>query len=309
MLIAISHNSKNVNKWEAIFLIESLSGLHETVNYKKNMQLQLYNNDEYENYPPHWHTPFELIMPTESTYRAVCGDKEFNLREGDILIVCPGIVHELFAPPKGVRIIFQPGLTLVNSKEANMIISMISPAILITPEEYPQIHARVRQLMLDIRDEYFSQPLYAESCIASKFIEILVLVGRCQAEITQQHFEAKNDKQKEYMDKFLFICDYINDHFAEQLTLEEVAALAGFSKYHFTRLFKQYADTSFYKYLNQKRIAHAKNLLVNKDYSVLEVALQCGFSNLSSFLRMFKQLTGCTPTELRRMYDGNFDYV
>lgn len=64
-----------------------------------------------------------------------------------------------------------------------------------------------------------------------------------------------------------------------------------------------------YKYLNQKRIAHAKKLLVDKNYSVLEVALQCGFSNLSSFLRMFKQLTGCTPTELRRMYDGNFDYV
>lgn len=93
------------------------------------------------------------------------------------------------------------------------------------------------------------------------------------------------------------------------MTLEEVASMAGFSKYHFTRLFKQYADTSFYKYLNQKRIAHAKNLLIDKNLSVLEVALQSGFSNLSSFLRMFKQLTGCTPTELRRIYDEDFDFI
>ncbi len=290
-------------------MIENLSGMHETVNYKKNMHLQLYNNDEEENYPPHWHTPFELIMPTENTYRAVCGDKEFRLREGDILIICPGVVHELFAPPKGVRIIFQPSLSQIDIRELDVIVSMISPVLCVTPEKYPLIYGQVHRLMLEIRDEYLDPPLYAESCIISKFVEILVLLGRCQAEIAQQHFEAKNDKQKEYMDKFLFICDYINDHFAEQLSLEEVAALAGFSKYHFTRLFKQYANTSFYKYLNQKRIAHAKSLLVDKDYSVLEVALQCGFSNLSSFLRMFKLMTGCTPTELRRMYSGDFDYV
>ncbi len=290
-------------------MIENLTGLHETVNYKKNMQLQLYNNDEAENYPPHWHTPFELIMPVENGYHAVCGDKDFPLREGDVLIICPGIVHELFAPPAGERIIFQPSLAQISIKELDLIISMISPAILITPEHYPQIHGQVRRLMLDIREEYMQPPLYAESSIYSKFMQILVLVGRCHAEIAKQHFDAKNDKQKEYMDKFLFICNYINEHYTEQLTLEEVASLAGFSKYHFTRLFKQYADTSFYKYLNQKRIAHAKNLLINKDLSVLEVALQCGFSNLSSFLRMFKQLTGCTPTELRRMFDGGFDYV
>lgn len=284
-------------------MIETLTGLHETVNYKKDMQMRLYNNDEAENYPPHWHTQIELIMPTENTYRVVCGEKDYTIQEGEIMIICPCVVHELFAPPEGVRIIFQPSLMQIDLKELDVILSMISPAILITPDNYPQIHRQIQQLMLDIKEEYFSSSPYAEAFIYSKFLELLVYVGRYYAELAQNNFEAKNRKQKEYMDKFLFICNYINEHFAEILTLEDVASLAGFSKYHFTRLFKQYADTSFYKYLNQKRIAHAKNLLINKDLSVIEVALQSGFSNPSSFLRMFKLTTGYTPTEFRKMYD------
>lgn len=287
------------------FLIENLVGLHETVNYRKDMQIRLHNNDICENYPPHWHTPFELIMPTQSGYTVRCDDKEYVLQEGDIIIICPGIIHELFSPPEGVRIIFLVSLAQIDLQELDLVISMISPAILISPEKSPSIHGKIHQLMLEIKEEYFHNLPYTESFIYSKFLEILVLVGRYHAEIAQQNFEAKNNKQQEYMEKFLFICNYINEHYAEQLTLEEVASLAGFSKYHFTRLFKQYADTSFYKYLNQKRIAHAKHLLVDKKLSVLEIALQCGFSNLSSFLRMFKLLTGFTPTELRRMYDGD----
>ena len=52
---------------EVSAMIENLSGLHETVNYRQNTQMRLYNNDEAENYPPHWHTPFELIMPTRNS--------------------------------------------------------------------------------------------------------------------------------------------------------------------------------------------------------------------------------------------------
>ncbi len=285
-------------------MIEQLAGLHETVNYRQNMQMKLYYNDEAEDYPPHWHTPFELIMPTENGYRVLCGDREFILREGDVLIICPGIIHQLFAPPRGKRIIFQPGFSLVGILELDRLVSIMSPAMLITPEEYPLIHGRVRERMEEIREEYQNSAPYMESSILSKFLEILVLVGRYQEERVKEQFEARYDKQQEYMEKFVFVCDYINQHFSEPLTLEEAASLAGFSKYHFTRLFKQYTGTSFYRYLNQKRIAHARNLLVDKDLSVLDVALQCGFSNLSSFLRMFKQIAGCTPTELRRMYDG-----
>jgi AraC-like DNA-binding protein len=99
------------------------------------------------------------------------------------------------------------------------------------------------------------------------------------------------------------ICDYISDHCTEPLTLDMAADLSGFSKYHFTRLFKQFTNVSFYKYLNLKRIAKAEQLLINPDLSITDVALSSGFSSLSAFIRMFKIIKGCTPSEFRSIYD------
>lgn len=284
-------------------MIENLQGIHETVNYRNDIEIRLYNNDEAEDYPPHWHIPFELIMPTENTYRVVCGNEEFFLRESDILIICPGVIHELFAPEHGRRLIFQSSLSSIGLVELDTLSSIISPAILITPEKYPQIHGDICQLMLQIKEEYTRALPYSGTLIYSHFLRILVEVGRNQTEIIQNNFDAKNGKQKEYMEKFLFVTNYINEHFAENLTLEQAASLAGFSKYHFTRLFRQYAGTSFYKYLNQKRITHAKNLLLDPDLSVTDVAMQSGFTSISAFLRMFHLVTNCTPTEFRKMHD------
>ena len=89
---------------------------------------------------------------------------------------------------------------------------------------------------------------------------------------------------------------------SENLTLDDIANIAGFSKFHFTRLFKQFTNVSFYKFLNQKRIANAEKLLANPEYTITDVALNSGFSSLSSFIRMFKIIKNCTPTEFRSMY-------
>ena len=284
-------------------MIHHLSGIHETADYRTDTQICLYYNDENENYPPHWHTPFEVIMPVKNGYTAIVGEQHYELREGDILLICPGIVHELFAPESGERIIFQPSLSQIQIRELDLLISLIRPAVLITPEEFPDFHPIARRLMMEIKEEYFLCEPYYETAIYSRFMHILVDIGRLHGALKHPVSDASNSRQKDYLDKFLYITNYINEHFAENLSLEQVADLAGFSKYHFTRLFKQYTDTSFYKYLNQKRIDYAKTLLLDPDLPVIDVALQCGFSSLSAFLRMFKQLNNCTPTEFRNMYD------
>lgn len=286
-------------------MIHILDGRHETVDYPENSQICLYYNDEYEDYPPHWHNSFELIMPVINGYDAVCGGHSYHLREGDLLIICPCMVHELFAPETGERIIFQPGMGNISIKDLNPLISLIGPCVLVTPEEYPSVYEPIRRNMFRIREEYFSYAPYAESLIISLFLEILVLVGRNYKAFIGQNMTPVSTRQKEYAEKFRFVTSYVEEHFSEEISLEQVADLAGFSKYHFSRLFHQYTDMSFYKYLNQKRINHARVLLADSTLSVTEVALQSGFSSLSAFLRMFKQINKCTPTEFKSMYRGN----
>ncbi|MBR2258245.1 MAG: helix-turn-helix transcriptional regulator [Blautia sp.] len=285
-------------------MIKHLDGIYETVDYQPDSQVCLYYNNEYENYPPHWHPSFELIMPVSNQYQVNCGKETFLLREGDVLIICPSVLHDIIAPETGERIIFQPNISALSIKELNLLVSMISPFVLITPEDYPMIYEQIQKNMLEIKEEYFSHAPFSESRIYSLFLEILVLVGRNQKSFSGQNTAASHSRQREYAEKFLYISGFLEEHFTENISLEKMADLAGFSKYHFSRLFRQYTGSTFYRYINMKRIDYAKSLLINPSLSVIEIAFQSGFSSLSAFLRMFKQINNCTPTEFRSMYSG-----
>ncbi len=283
-------------------MIEILNGIHETVNFSNDSTILLYDNNEAEDYPIHWHTPIEILMPIENTYRAICNNVNFDLNIGDILLIAPGTLHSLYAPPRGRRLIFQADITLLNSiKECESAVSLISPATLITPDNAPQIHETLCSLMMEILDEYNGDAILSDASIYSRLIRILVLVGRTHA-TDMDRFETSQNKQQEYIEKFMEVCDYINKHCTENLTLDDISEMAGFSKYHFSRLFKQFTSHSFYKYLNLRRIMYAEKLLINPEVSVTEVALLSGFNSISAFIRMFKICKNCTPTEFRMMY-------
>lgn len=167
-------------------MIRNLQGIHETVDYKADTQICLYYNEEAENYPPHWHPSFEVIMPVINDYRVVCGHNDYLIKEGEILVICPCMLHELFAPDTGERIIFQPGLNHIKLKELDLITPLLSPAILVTKEEYPQVYEHIHRLMLEIKDEYMNFTTYSEISIIAKFLEILVYIGRNHKAFHQQ---------------------------------------------------------------------------------------------------------------------------
>ena len=87
-------------------MIKYLDGVRETVGFENNSSLMLFDNTDYEEYPVHWHTPIELIMPTEGTYDVDCNQISFHMRKGDIIVIIPGTLHHMKAC-HGRRIIFQ----------------------------------------------------------------------------------------------------------------------------------------------------------------------------------------------------------
>lgn len=283
-------------------MIETLDGIFETVNFKQSTGLKLYDNVQYEDYPMHWHPAVEIIMPVENTYKLIFSNGEVVLRENDICIICPGCVHSIIAPPTGRRIIFQPNTaTLRFMREVEVLFSIMSPYCIITPEDYPTIHETLRDMLIDIREEYMAMSPFSEIDIYSKLLKMLVLIGTNYSN-NNVNTNYNPIVREEYAPKFMEICDYINAHCSEDLKLDDIADMSGFSKFYFERLFKQFTGTSFYKYVNQKRIAKAMEMLVEPGVSVTDVALNCGFTSISSFIRMFKLQKGCTPTEFKSMY-------
>lgn len=94
--------------------------------------------------------------------------------------------------------------------------------------------------------------------------------------------------------------DYIQSNFDKRILLSDIAASVGMNRKYFCSYFKKHTLTTPITYLTMLRIRHVKTLLQEKQMSVLEVALSCGFDNVSFFIRQFKAATGQTPGQYRK---------
>lgn len=284
-------------------MIANLNGIYETVEYTDGTGIMLYDNRDVEEYPRHWHTAIEIIMPVHGIYEVECDGREYHLRPGDILLICPGALHHLLAC-EGERWIFQAEMSAVTQLDCvSSFLTLLYPCVLVAPDMPGMLYHEFSALFLDITKEYQGRQTLYPAVIHGKLLEMMTALRRSDIALESRQIAATGTKQKEYIEKFTDVCNYIGDNCVQDLTLDQIADRAGFSKYHFSRLFKQFTGISFYKYLNQRRIEHAEKLLIDPEKSITEVCLASGFTSQSSFIRMFKLVKGCTPSEYRAQYN------
>lgn len=97
---------------------------------------------------------------------------------------------------------------------------------------------------------------------------------------------------------------FIQEHQTEDLSLGDVAKAVNTSTFYFCKMFKKYTGLNFTNYLSRLRIEKAKNLLLNPNLRVSEIAYEVGFQSLTHFNRVFKKIIGQSPTEYRGQLAG-----
>lgn len=280
-----------------------MDGIYEKVDYQNNSSILLHINRETANFASHWHTAIELIMPVNNIYTIVIGKITYVLKEGDILIIPPGELHELIAPKDGIRRVLLFDYSLIsNLKGFANILPVLNQPRLINTITAPELLPRLQTLFDEITLEYTGKSTLREPAIYALIIQMFVALGRKYMNTESLFPDVKVNKQKEYIEKFNLIFEYINTNYMEDISLDTIASVAGFSKYHFSRLFRQFTDMSFYDYLNQRRVKEAEMFLLNPSLSITEIALRSGFSSISTFNRVFKSFKHCTPTEFKNLY-------
>ncbi|MCF0134546.1 MAG: helix-turn-helix domain-containing protein [Blautia sp.] len=285
-------------------MIENLNGQHEIVNYTKYDRIKLYDNVETDCYPMHWHSSMEIIYPLENSYEVIINNTRYKLTPKDLLFIWPGTTHELIAPPTGRRIIFQAELSLLKDmKDMNTILSLTGDCFVSNARNHSSFHNELASKFTRLVEEYNNGQMFSETTIYSALLDMIATIGRFY--MNQKLMDSTSNQQIYYqnVDKILQCCEYINAHFTENLTLDQIADMANFSKFHFSRLFKEVTSVSFYKYVSQKRISHAETLLSDPRISVTQVAIQSGFSTPIAFTRMFKLMKGCSPRDFRKIYE------
>ena len=264
------------------------------------MNLRIWCNDTDQQYSPHWHNALEIVVPTKNDYDVCINETFYHLRPEEILIIPSGELHSMSAPTPGIRYIFLIDLMCLDGfKSFYEIRSLLLSPIYITPETYPGIHEEIFNMLRQIKDEYFAENAFCELSIYSLLLKIFVKLGNHHLDVETAFPNVRSYKKKEYIQKFNTLLDFINTHYADDLNLDAVAAMAGFSKYHFVRLFKQYTGYTFCDYITYRRIKVAEEMLDNSTLSITEVALQAGFPSISTFNRIFKQHKSCSPSEYR----------
>lgn len=143
------------------------------------------------------------------------------------------------------------------------------------------------------------QTIAAEYLNKNKHYDLMIenLICNMLIDITR-----KDNQVLEKINPMLFAKSYINEYFATDINLDELAQTSGYSSEHFRYLFKNYTGLSPKAYILEKRINHAKELLTKTEYSLSDIASMCGYDDYAQFSAFFKKRTSYSPREYRKLY-------
>ena len=130
---------------------------------------------------------------------------------------------------------------------------------------------------------------------------VKALLYRMISDIIRYSFEADGKKSQVFWNN---VRDYVEDNYTKRIMVSDVASTLYMNKHYFERLFKKVVGKTFFTYLHEFRIRRAQILMLTTDMKIIEVAVNSGFSNLKSFNKLFKRVTGCTPSEYRKSTHG-----
>lgn len=282
-----------------------IDGLHEKEIFDKNYPFRILENTNIDfYYPPHWHNAIELLWVIQNDLLANINSRKYVIRENDILFIPGGSIHEFRATTKtGVRIFINFELLSFGPFDfMESINNLCSEVHVIRPEDgklYDSIKKEIDKILTVVRKPVIDEVKCQLFCM-SRIIDILLLI--CNNQTAVEVTETRDLEEKLLgIEKINKSFKYIEEHYHENIHLNDIAKAVGFNKCYFSRLFKEITEKGFRQYLNEYRIQKAESLLVHANCLISEAAYAVGFNSLTTFNRAFKEIKGCTPQEYQKL--------
>lgn len=249
---------------------------------------------------PHWHREVELIYVTKGTIALGIDDVPYKLSEGEIAFISGGLIHYVLASPGSERLVYQFDLPyfLAGNQQADLqkVLSELQP---VSPQWESETEASVRNLLEGMNQEIEQQSLGYNVALKAQLFQLLTLLIRDIPKRTRSSEKMNKLATKDVLEKLDDIFSYVEANYQEVLTLQDIAAVSGYSSFYFTKFFKKNTGKTFLSFLNDYRIDKAKWLLINSDLPVSEIITQTGFESDKTFYRLFKRSMEMAPLEYR----------
>lgn len=253
-----------------------------------NLELKLY---PFGNPPCHWHDELEFILPLQGDCLATVNGEQFHITEGQALLISSGELHSMEAGvgSQGHAIVLHPHICgsecayLFSARQIKQVFDNKNKA-----------DAIILQHLKGICDAVHTRAFGYEFSVKAHVADVFRII------FEEEMFRQKPFAPSDSSEAFQKLISYLHENFAKKLTLDDLAAYCSYSKTYIVRLFKKYAGTTPIDYITRYRIIHAQSLLRSESKSVLEIAMECGFENVSYFIRTFQKYTGQSPGKWRR---------
>ncbi len=255
-----------------------LSGVSEEQMLPTLMMGRYYNSRGLERVPYRYAEFFEISVYLENSGTLYINDRPHQLHRGDVRFIRPGTKLSSTEEYSCYSFWFRFG-------EENR---DFSPALV--EKILPFFHGGEEM----IADAANTVDLFAADRLGSKLkmnMLFLRLLYKCFSNSIKSQIQSPAVQS---------CITYLQEHFAEQVTLEHLGTLTGYVPLHVLRIFKTETGETPHDYLCNIRMTHARTLLLNTDDTVSEVAVKCGFQSPSHFQTLFKQKFGITPGKFRK---------
>jgi len=244
----------------------------------------------------HWHEEAELTLITKGSCIYQIDLVEYEVNEGDLLFIPPLLLHSIrlngtddFCSETYVFHVNFLGGNATDICSTRYLTPMINHELTLPyhiSSTHPAHHS-LHECFIKIASLYTEQAFGYEIALKSVLLQTLFLL--------LQYSTTESATISTSSDKLKNVLDYVDLHYAEPLTISELAELCYFSEYHFMRFFKKHMNMTCIQYINNVRLEKAVELFEHGETSILEVSLSVGFHNLSYFHRAFKAKYHMTP--------------
>jgi AraC-like DNA-binding protein/mannose-6-phosphate isomerase-like protein (cupin superfamily) len=253
----------------------------------------------------HWHEHLEFLYFVSGEATIECGSTVINAKAGDLIVVNSNELHygisqsdDLFyyALIADISLLHSQSIDAVEAK----FITPITQNRLIFQNHITNDEAAIQACMLPLIKELTDRELGYELAIKSYLYRLLTILLRKYVH-TVLTADGYIERIKN-LERFAPIFQYIETHYKEDLSVEQLAGMANLSRFHFSRLFKELSGRTVTEYINATRINKSEFLLHNTPLTISEIAIAIGYQDIYYFSRTFKKYKKLAPSEVRKNF-------
>lgn len=250
---------------------------------------------------PHIHRDFELDFLLSGEARVVCDNVSLTFQAPDFFVINPFAPHEIHTenPALFLSVQIQPSFYKNYFPEISHTEFSFCSAkdILTKTPEGEAVYHSIFSSAISMAEHYFKTDYGFSLFCAAKLNEIFYSL------ITSLPYktisDAEHRKQKQQYERARRIASYIDEHYQEKLLLNDIAEAENLSLSYLSHFFKDRFQMSFQEYLMHLRCEKARQLLLLTDHNLLEISMECGFSDVKYLNKGFLSIYGTTPKQLR----------